>query len=221
MIKSASDETGLPMGVLSAEIPAIRLRGISVQPAIHIMEIKGCKPLQHVPATSIPATPRSATHVLAYHSHAFAVDALPPGYDFAGRVFPLRCIEIPTEEAWGCRRVGKPVIRAFQGLDLDPAVGHAGRNMGGMDFHRSPWHLDVDRQGALGPGTWRRPSSHGRMGKRLAISSPYRRGPVGRAGQGASSKLSAWWISPQSASNVRNSESSGHLTSYSATTSGI
>src|SRR5919108_111939 len=40
------------------------------------------------------------------------------------------------------------------------------------------------------------------------------------SGQGASSKLSAWWISPLWASKLRNSESPGCLTSCNATTSG-
>jgi hypothetical protein len=78
MIESAPHQMGLPMGVLSAWIPAIRLRGISVQPAIHIMEIVGYKPQQHVPLAMIPALALAATNVLPYNRNALTVDALPP-----------------------------------------------------------------------------------------------------------------------------------------------
>jgi hypothetical protein len=45
LIESASNETGLPMGVLAVGIPASPRRGISVQLAIHVMQIIGGKPL--------------------------------------------------------------------------------------------------------------------------------------------------------------------------------
>lgn len=93
VIEAAPHETGLPIGVLSVGVLAIRLRSIAVQPAIYVMEIRGCKPLQHLPLTLIPATPRPATHVLAYHSHALTVDALAPGHDFTRRPLQLRRAE--------------------------------------------------------------------------------------------------------------------------------
>jgi hypothetical protein len=72
----------LPMGVFSVRIPAIRLRGISVQHAIHVVQIVvqiiDCKPLQHVPLATILAHAFAATNVLSYHGDPFAVDALPP-----------------------------------------------------------------------------------------------------------------------------------------------
>ena len=55
MIEATSHHLRLPMGVLALRIPAIRLHGIAVQPAIHIMEIIGGKPLQHLPLALIPA----------------------------------------------------------------------------------------------------------------------------------------------------------------------
>jgi hypothetical protein len=78
MIESAPHQMDLPMGVFSVRIPAIRLRGISVQHAIHVVQIIDCKPLQHVPLATILAHAFAATNVLLYHSDPFAVDALPP-----------------------------------------------------------------------------------------------------------------------------------------------
>ena len=77
MIEATSYHLHLPMGVFALRIPAIRLHGIAVQPAIHIMEIIGGKPLQHLPFALIPARSFAATDVLAYHSHALTVGAAP------------------------------------------------------------------------------------------------------------------------------------------------
>jgi hypothetical protein len=78
MIESAPHQIDLPMGVFSVRIPAIRLRGISVQHAIHVVQIIDCKLLQYVPLATILAHAFAATNVLSYHSDPFAVDALPP-----------------------------------------------------------------------------------------------------------------------------------------------
>jgi hypothetical protein len=67
----------LPMGVFSVRIPAISLRGISVQHAIHVAQIIDCKLLEHVPLATILAHAFAATNVLSYHSDPFAVDVLP------------------------------------------------------------------------------------------------------------------------------------------------
>lgn len=152
MIESAPHQTGPPMGVLADGIPAIRLRGIPVQPAIHVMKIVGCKPLQHLPLSSIPARSLATTNVLSYHSDALTVDSLPPGHDFAGRPLQLRRVETAAEEAWDGRRAGESGIEAIQHLDLDPAIGHAGRNVRRLHIQRATWRYNVDRENTLGPG---------------------------------------------------------------------
>jgi hypothetical protein len=135
MIEATSHHLRLPIGVFALRIPAIRLHGIAVQPAIHIMEIIRGKPLEHLPFAAIPARSFAATEVLAYDRDALAVEALPPGHDFTRRQLQLRRIEIPTEKAWSCRRVGESGIQTFQHLDLDPAVGHTRRNVRRMNFY--------------------------------------------------------------------------------------
>src|SRR5687768_2945708 len=113
MIEATSHHLRLPMGVFALRIPAIRLHGIAVQPAIHIMEIIRGKPLEHLPFGSIPVRSFAATEVRAYHRDTLAVDALAPGHDFTRRQLQFRRIEISAEEAWGYRRAGKPAIQAF------------------------------------------------------------------------------------------------------------
>jgi hypothetical protein len=44
MIKPAPPHLRLSMGILSARLPAIRLHGIAVHRAIHVVQIIGCKP---------------------------------------------------------------------------------------------------------------------------------------------------------------------------------
>ena len=84
MIEATSNHLRLLMGVLALRIPAICLHGLAVQPAKDFAQIVDGKPLEHLSLALIPAQALAATEVLAYHSHAFTVEALPPGHDFPG-----------------------------------------------------------------------------------------------------------------------------------------
>ena len=61
----------------------------------------------------------------------------------------------------------------------------------------------------------------GSSGQRLAISSPYFRGPVNRVVSPASPKLSVAWVRPSSARRAMNSGTERVVTSCNATISGV